>query len=79
MDIQTRIIQLKKELEEHNLNYYVHDNPVISDYEYDMMMKRLEQLEEWFPQFIKESSPSVRVGFSGSETQAHLESNLENL
>ena len=39
----------------------------------------LEQLEEWFPQFTKGNSPSVRVGFSGSETQAHLESNLENL
>ena len=51
----------------------------ISDYDYDMKMKRLEQLEEWFPQFTKESSPSVRVGFSGSETQAHLESNLEDL
>ena len=39
----------------------------------------IEQLEEWFPQFTKGSSPSTRVGFSGSETQAHLESNLENL
>ena len=74
------VAKLRKDLEYHEKLYYTDpDNVEISDYEYDMMMKRLEQLEEWFPQFIKESSPSVRVGFSGSETQAHLESNLENL
>ena len=74
------VAKLRKDLEYHEKLYYTDpDNVEISDYEYDMMMKRLEQLEEWFPQFTKESSPSVRVGFSGSETQAHLESNLENL
>ena len=74
------VAKLRKDLEYHEKLYYTDpDNVEISDYEYDMMMKRLEQLEEWFPQFTKESSPSVRVGFSGSETQAHLESNLEDL
>ena len=74
------VAKLRKELEYHEKLYYTDpDNVEISDYEYDMMMKRLEQLEEWVPQFTKESSPSVRVGFSGSETQAHLDSNLENL
>ncbi|MAG27278.1 hypothetical protein CMI47_17225 [Candidatus Pacearchaeota archaeon] len=71
---------LRKELEYHEKLYYTDpDNVEISDYEYDMKMKRLEQLEEWFPQYSKGSSPSVRVGFTGSETQANLESNLENL
>ena len=74
------VAKLRKELEYHEKLYYTDpDNVEISDYDYDMKMKRLEQLEEWFPQFTKGSSPSTRVGFSGSETQAHLESNLENL
>ena len=79
-EAKKEVAKLRKELEYHEKLYYTDpDNVEISDYEYDMMMKRLEQLEEWFPQFTKESSPSVRVGFSGSETQAHLDSNLENL
>tara|TARA_Y100000034_G_scaffold53069_1_gene65164 strand:- start:403 stop:1023 length:621 start_codon:yes stop_codon:yes gene_type:complete len=74
------VAKLRKELEYHEKLYYTDpDNVEISDYDYDMKMKRLEQLEEWFPQFTKESSPSVRVGFSGSETQTNLENNLENL
>ena len=79
-EAKKEVAKLRKELEYHEKLYYTDpDNVEISDYDYDMKMKRLEQLEEWFPQFTKESSPSVRVGFSGSETQAHLDSNLENL
>ena len=71
---------MREELEYHEKLYYTDsDNVEISDYAYDMKMKELEQLEEWFPQFTKESSPSVRVGFSGSETQANLDRSLENL
>jgi len=74
------IANLRKELEYHEKLYYTDpDNVEISDYDYDMKMKRLEQLEGWFPQFTKKSSPSVRVGFAGSETQTNLDKNLENL
>ena len=74
------VAKLREELEYHEKLYYTDsDNVEISDYAYDMKMKELEQLEEWFPLFTKESSTSVRVGFSGSETQANLDRSLENL
>ncbi len=53
---------LRKELEEHNYNYYVLSNPTISDFGFDMKMKDLEKLEHEFPQFKDPNSPSVRVG-----------------
>ena len=57
-----RIGQLTEELNEHNYNYYVLDKPDISDYDFDMKMKELEQLEKQFPHFASPDSPSVRVG-----------------
>ena len=53
---------LRKELEEHNYNYYILSNPTISDFNFDMKMKELEKLEHDFPQFKDPNSPSVRVG-----------------
>ncbi len=53
---------LRKELEEHNYNYYILSNPTISDFDFDMKMKDLEKLENEFPQFKDPNSPSVRVG-----------------
>ena len=46
MNIENEILNLRKTLEEHNYNYYVMDNPTISDFEYDAMMQRLIKLEE---------------------------------
>lgn len=62
MNPEERIKQLRAELEKHNHNYYVLDNPTISDYEYDMMMQELIKLEEENPQFADPNSPSQRVG-----------------
>lgn len=62
MTPENEILELRKKLEEHNYNYYVMDNPTISDYDYDMMMKRLIELENANPQFEDENSPSKRVG-----------------
>lgn len=59
---KTRIIELTEELNRHNYNYYVLDNPEISDYQFDRMLEELDQLEKEFPQFIMPASPTQRVG-----------------
>ncbi|MGB5382972.1 MAG: NAD-dependent DNA ligase LigA [Lutimonas sp.] len=56
------ILELRKILREHNYNYYVLDEPVISDYEFDILLKKLQSLEEKFPEFDDPNSPSKRVG-----------------
>ncbi len=62
MDIKQEILSLRKILEEHNYNYYVMDNPAISDFEYDALMQRLIKLEDENPEFADENSPTKRVG-----------------
>ncbi|WP_129595973.1 NAD-dependent DNA ligase LigA [Anaerophilus nitritogenes] len=57
-----KIYDLIQNLNEHNYNYYVLDQPTITDYEYDMMMNELIKLEEKFPEFVMEDSPTKRVG-----------------
>lgn len=57
-----RIYYLTKELHRHNMLYYVKSEPEISDYEFDQLLKELEQLEKKFPQFADENSPTKRVG-----------------
>lgn len=60
--MEARILELRKELREHNYNYYVLDNPTISDFEFDMKLKELQELEAKHPEFYDSSSPSLRVG-----------------
>ncbi|MGN0985571.1 MAG: NAD-dependent DNA ligase LigA [Candidatus Enterenecus sp.] len=62
MDDQTRIEQLRRELNEHNYNYYVLDNPTITDFEYDRMLRQLEELEAAHPELVTPDSPTQRVG-----------------
>ncbi len=57
-----RINQLRETLEKANHDYYVMDNPQISDFEYDRLLRELIGLEEEFPRFKSENSPTVRVG-----------------
>lgn len=57
-----RIEQLRRELEQHNYNYYVAHAPVISDREFDLMMKELERLEKEHPEWDDPLSPTHRVG-----------------
>lgn len=59
---QERIEFLRKELHKHNYHYYVLNQPIISDYEYDRLLKELEMLENQYPQFHDPSSPTVWVG-----------------
>ncbi|MEO0071538.1 MAG: NAD-dependent DNA ligase LigA [candidate division WOR-3 bacterium] len=59
---KAEIERLRREIEEHNYRYYVLAQPIISDYEFDQLMKRLEELEKQFPEFITPDSPTQRVG-----------------
>ncbi|HBH06037.1 MAG TPA: DNA ligase (NAD(+)) LigA [Flavobacteriales bacterium] len=60
--IQKRIRALEKELDHHNYLYYVADAPIISDREFDELMKELENLEKEYPQYRDSNSPTQRVG-----------------
>lgn len=62
MDIQKEITALRRELEKHNRLYYVEDAPIISDYEYDMLMQKLKALEAEHPELITPDSPTQKVG-----------------
>ncbi|MEI6347250.1 MAG: NAD-dependent DNA ligase LigA [Bacteroidota bacterium] len=57
-----RIDFLTQELNKHNYQYYVLDNPSISDYDFDMLLNELILLEKTFPQYRHDDSPSQRVG-----------------
>jgi DNA ligase (NAD+) len=61
-EAQHKILALSAELEQHNYNYYVLDNPTISDYDFDQLLEQLIALENQFPEFLSENSPSQRVG-----------------
>ena len=60
--IQEKINLLKAELIDHNYQYYVLANPVISDYDFDQKLKELQALEEEFPEFLEPDSPTQKVG-----------------
>jgi DNA ligase (NAD+) len=62
MDIKNQINTLREELREHNYNYYVKDQPSISDFEFDKKLEQLKALEDLHPQFYDAASPTVRVG-----------------
>lgn len=59
---EKKIEALSSELEQHNYNYYILDQPAISDFEFDKLLEELVALEKQFPEFILPSSPSQRVG-----------------
>lgn len=61
-EAKARIEELKEIINYHNKQYYVYDNPVISDLEYDKLMRELEDLEAQFPEFVAPDSPTQRVG-----------------
>lgn len=62
MDIQKKMKQLNQQLEYHAKKYYTDDAPEISDYEYDMMLRELADLEEKYPEYADGSSLTKRVG-----------------
>ncbi|MEZ7498024.1 NAD-dependent DNA ligase LigA [Flavobacterium sp. Arc3] len=62
MEIQQQILLLREELNQHNHNYYVLDRPTISDYDFDLQLKQLQDLENKYPEYFDENSPTQRVG-----------------
>lgn len=62
MNIQQKIKELREELTRHNYNYYILDQPTISDYEFDQLLNELIELEKAHPELYDENSPSQRVG-----------------
>ena len=73
-EIKKEARRLQKELTEHSYQYHVLDDPIISDVEYDMMLKRLIEIEDKFPQFSTPDSPTKRVGappLSGFDQAIH--------
>ena len=57
-----RVEELSKQLKYHNKKYYIDDAPEIEDFEYDRMLRELEDLEKEYPQLLKEDSPTQTVG-----------------
>ena len=60
--VRERIEELRRQLEYHNHKYYVENDPSISDFEFDALMRELQQLEEAHPEFADPDSPTMRVG-----------------
>ena len=64
MKHEKRILDLIDIINDHNYKYYVLDDPIISDGEFDNLFKELETLEKKFPQYKKSHSPTQRIGNS---------------
>ena len=62
MNVKKQISNLREELRLHNYNYYVLDNATISDYDFDIKLKKLQRIEEEHPQYYDANSPTLRVG-----------------
>jgi len=75
MDIKDKINSLRKELHEYNYQYYVLDNTAISDYEFDLKLKELQELENNHPEFYDSNSPTLRVG---GEVTKEFQSSIHN-
>jgi len=61
--VKERVEKLRREIEYHNYRYYTLNDPIITDYEYDSLMKELLELEKEYPQLASPSSPTQRVGY----------------
>ena len=62
MEYKNRINALRKKIDDHNYHYYVLNDPIISDYEYDSLLRDLQALEKKNPELITPNSPTQRVG-----------------
>ena len=72
MDSLQQIQKLREELNQHNYQYYVLDQPTISDFEYDRMLRQLEELEQAHPEWITPDSPTQRVGGKALDSFAQV-------
>lgn len=62
MNSKEKILKLIREIEQHNINYYINDNPTVSDHDYDILLRKLQELEQKHPELIDSNSPTQRVG-----------------
>ena len=72
MSPKEEILRLRDEINRHNHNYYVLDSPEISDKDFDMLLKRLEELEKDHPEYFDPLSPTQRVGSDLSKGFDHV-------
>ena len=70
---KVRVEELREQLNEHSYRYYVLDDPVVSDAEYDELMRELRELEERFPELITLDSPTQRVGITPADLFAPVQ------
>jgi DNA ligase (NAD+) len=61
-EAKARIERLRREIEEHNKRYYIQNQPLISDFEYDLLLNELDTLEKKYPEFKSDESPTQRIG-----------------
>src|SRR5713226_1016430 len=66
-DAQLRVEELRSDLNLHNYQYFVLDDPIVSDAEYDRLLRELQRLESRFPELITPDSPTQRVSGEPSE------------
>ena len=74
-EIESRILELREIINEHNHNYYNLDKNLISDFDYDKLLNELINLESRYPEYFDENSPSNRVGGGLSDkfsSEAHI-------
>ena len=71
--MREKIEELRRQLNQHNYRYYVLNDPLIGDYEYDMLMKQLQELEAQHPGFYDPNSPTNRVGSDTANEFAQVE------
>ncbi len=69
--IENEIKKLRDELNKYSYNYYVLDNPLVSDFEYDTLFKKLQELESLHPDLITPDSPTQRVGGLSTKFEEH--------
>ena len=72
-EVRERVGELRRELRFHNYRYYVLDSPVVSDAEYDRLLRELQRLEAQFPELVTADSPTQRVGAVPAEEFARVD------
>ena len=72
-DEKDRIVYLRKILHEHNYRYYVLNQPIVSDQEFDIMMRELQDLEMRHPELADPNSPTMRVGSDLNQAFSQVE------
>ena len=78
-EAEKKIKKLREEINLHNYKYYVENNPVISDYEFDQLLKQLEELETEFPELVTPEQRSMAKHYNFGVTYGMNPPNLKDL